>query len=70
MKKLSLITIVLAVMSSNAMAEQITLTLDDYIISGNTKYCYYSNANYDFTYEVGKNSQCPYTRTFSVEDEE
>lgn len=67
MKKI--IAAVLLAVSFSVSAGQITLILSDQEVSGNNKYCFYSNANYDFTYVVSASRQCPYTRTFDTDDE-
>lgn len=60
----------LLVVSVSATAGQITIPNSGEEVSGNTKYCFYSNSNYDFTYEVSENRQCPYTRTFSTDEDD
>lgn len=52
------------------MAGQTTLILSDEEVSGNTKYCFYSNANYDKVIQISASRQCPYTKTFSTDDDD
>lgn len=51
-----------------AVAGNITLTNTDKQESGRTKYCFYENSQYSFTYEVPVSRQCPYTRTFDTDE--
>lgn len=68
MKKM--LTVVLLAFSFTVAAGQITLILSDSEVNGNTKYCYYSNANQDEVIAIPKSRQCPYTKTFSTEDDD
>nr|DAY73832.1 MAG TPA: Gram-negative pili assembly chaperone [Caudoviricetes sp.] len=56
--------------SVSAYAGQITIPNSGESVNGNTKVCFYSNSNYDFTYEVSVNRQCPYTKTFSTDEDD
>ena len=60
----------LLVVSASAAAGQITIPNSGEDVQGDTKYCYYSNSNYDFTYEVSVNRQCPGTRTFNTDEDD
>ena len=68
MKKI--LTVMLLAFSFTATAGQITLILSDSEVSGNTKYCYYSNSNQDEVIAIPKSRQCSYTKTFSTEDDD
>ncbi|CAA7332654.1 Hypothetical protein MEKHABCG_00086 [Escherichia phage vB_EcoM_UP17] len=68
MKKI--LTVVLLAFSFTVAAGQITLILSDSEVNGNTKYCYYSNANQDEVIAIPKSRQCPYTKTSSTEDDD
>lgn len=68
MKKI--LTVVLLAFSFTVAAGQITLILSDSEVNGNTKYCYCSNANQDEVIAIPKSRQCPYTKTFSTEDDD
>ncbi|EIH0451249.1 hypothetical protein DDM21_005033, partial [Escherichia coli] len=52
MKKI--LTVVLLAFSFTVAAGQITLILSDSEVNGNTKYCYYSNANQDEVIAIPK----------------
>lgn len=67
MKKFIIASLLLISVSASANP-RITLTLSDEMSTGDTKLCLYSNANYDFTYEVSRSEKCPFTRTFDVDD--
>lgn len=67
MKKL-IIASLLFISATAIASPTITLTLSDEMETGNTKVCLYSNANYDFTYEVSASEHCPFTKTFDVDD--
>lgn len=60
----------LLVASASAKAGQITIPNSGEAVNGDTKVCFYSNSNYDFTYEVSVNRQCPGTRTFSTDEDD
>lgn len=60
----------LLVASASATAGQITIPNSGESVNGDTKVCFYSNSNYDFTYEVSVNRQCPYTRTFNTDEDD
>lgn len=67
----NILLVLLLVTSASAKAGQITIPNSGETVNGDTKVCFYSNSNYDFTYEVSVNRQCPYTKTFSTaEDDE
>lgn len=58
------------ILSFSANAEQITLPLSAESESGKTRYCFYENSNYSFTYEVRASQSCPFTRTFNLDEDE
>lgn len=60
----------LVLVSTSAMAGNITIPNSGEEVSGDVKYCFYSNSNYDFTKEVSVHRQCPATKTFDTDDEE
>lgn len=68
MKK-TIVALLLAV-SFSAAAGQTTLILSDEEVSGNTKYCFYSNSIYDKVIQISASRQCPYTKTFSMDDDD
>lgn len=69
MKYIKTLALCLVSFSLPLHAGQITLTLADESESGQTKYCFYENSNYSFTYEVPLSRQCPFTRTFETDEE-
>lgn len=68
MKKILLALLLTA--SASVCAGQITIPNSGEGVNGDTKICFYSNSNYDFTYEVSVNRQCPYTRTFNTDEDD
>lgn len=58
---------VLAFISVQAHAGQITLTLSDEEETDNARICVYSNANYTETLTIRPSEQCRYTMTFEEE---
>lgn len=68
MKK-TIVALLLAT-SFSAAAGQTTLILSDEEVSGNTKYCFYSNSIYDKVIQISASRQCPYTKTFSTDDDD
>ncbi len=62
------IILAIALMTSFcAAAQQTTLILEAEYISGNAKYCVYSNASHTETVEVSVNTQCRHTETFDAD---
>lgn len=66
----NILLVLLLATSASAKAGQITIPNSGETVSGDTKVCFYSNSNYDFTYEVSVNRQCPYTKTFSTDEDD
>lgn len=66
----NILLVLLLITSASAKAGQITIPNSGETVSGDTKVCFYSNSNYDFTYEVSVNRQCPYTKTLSTDEDD
>lgn len=61
------LVLTLGLMSLQAHAGRITLTLTDEQETDNAKVCIYSNANYTETVTIRPSQQCRYTMTFEEE---
>ncbi|HID4129753.1 TPA: hypothetical protein ACXE8V_000023 [Pluralibacter gergoviae] len=62
-----LLVLMLALISLQANAGRITLTLSDEEETDNARICIYSNANYTETVTIRPSQQCRYTMTFEEE---
>lgn len=58
-----ILVVLLSLVSFNSIA-QITLTLDDEQIEGNTKICIYSDSQRTYTITKKSSQNCPHTYTF------
>lgn len=65
-----LITTLVLLFTGSARATQVTLTDPDEEITSDGKMCIYSNEQRTKVTYVGEHAKCPYSKTFTVSDDE
>lgn len=66
MKFVKSVTLLSVLITAPVFAGSITLQLEDEYVSGNTKYCIYSDSQRTFSVKLPSSRSCPNTKTFEI----